>query len=99
MHLTDVIIKPVVTEKGTRLNKDGTYLFYVNRDATKIDVKNAVRMLYGISAVKVNMIVNPKKIRMAAKGRPITKRHDRKKAVVTLKGRKSIDVFHPKAKS
>ena len=41
------IIKPIVTEKAIKLSDKMTYSFYVHSKATKIDVKMAVKELYG----------------------------------------------------
>lgn len=96
MDLSQVIIKPVVTEKATSLSKDGVYAFQIHKDATKIDVKNAVRFLYGVPAAKVNIIYGHEKFRTLGRRRPQRKRHTMKRAIVTLKGRKTIDIFKPK---
>ena len=48
MKLTDVIRRPLVTEKTTLLREDGkTVVFEVAREANKIDVKRAVEKLLG----------------------------------------------------
>lgn len=96
MNLSSVIIRPIVTEKATQVSKEGTYCFYVHKDATKIDVKNAVRILYGVPATKVNILYRPKKTRLIGRGQFSEKRHAMKKAIVTLKGRKTIDIYKPK---
>lgn len=96
MHPSQVIIKPLVTEKATARNKDGVYTFHVHQHATKIDVKNAIRMIYGVEAFKVNVLKTHEKFRGAGRKQPIRKRHAVKKAIVALKGKKTIDVFKPK---
>ena len=48
MKLTDVIRRPIITEKTTVIREDGrTLVFEVSRDANKIDVKRAVETLLG----------------------------------------------------
>ena len=48
MKLTDVIRRPLITEKTTILREDGrTLVFEVARDANKIDIKRAVEKLLG----------------------------------------------------
>ena len=48
MKLTDIIRRPLVTEKTTLLREDGrTVVFVVARTANKIDVKRAVEKLLG----------------------------------------------------
>ena len=59
----DVILKPVVTEKSMTAMGEKKYTFYVNPDATKTQVKEAVeRMFEGAKVAKVNtMNLNGKK--------------------------------------
>ena len=61
----DVILKPVVTEKSMTAMGEKKYTFYVNPDATKTQVKEAVeRMFEGAKVAKVNtMNLNGKKKR------------------------------------
>ena len=48
MKLTDVIRRPVITEKTTVMREDGrTLVFQVATDANKIDIKRAVEALFG----------------------------------------------------
>ncbi|MEZ4087249.1 MAG: 50S ribosomal protein L23 [Candidatus Gracilibacteria bacterium] len=91
MKAIQTIIRPVVTEKAIRMNDTFTYAFYVNARATKIDVKEAVKELYGHEVDTVRMLITPKKVR-GGRGRVATKRQRMKKALVTLKGRKKIDL-------
>ncbi len=68
-----------------------TYAFYVHPKATKIDVKIAVKELYGQEVATVKMAINPAKTR-GMRNRVVTKRQRVKKAMVTLKGKKKIDL-------
>ena len=48
MNLTDVIRRPLITEKTSILREDGkTIVFHVAADANKIDIKRAVEHLLG----------------------------------------------------
>ncbi|MFH1284277.1 MAG: 50S ribosomal protein L23 [Candidatus Peregrinibacteria bacterium] len=85
------IIRTIVTEKASNKQADGQYTFEVRRDSTKISIKKAIKLLYGVDADTVKIIISPKKKRLLAKGRVWTKRRVMKKAVVTLKGKKTID--------
>ncbi len=90
------IIKVIVTEKTSRLQETGQYSFEVRRDATKIDVKKAVKEIYGADVDTVKMMVAPKKVRLVGRGHEFVKRPVTKKAIVTLKGKKTIDLFKVK---
>ena len=79
----DVILKPVVTEKSMTAMGEKKYTFYVNPDATKTQVKEAVeRMFEGAKVAKVNTmnLKGKKKRRGMVYGRTAAK----KKAIVQL---------------
>jgi large subunit ribosomal protein L23 len=85
------IIRPVMTEKSSSAQIKGQYTFLVQRSATKIDIKHAVKKLYGVDVATVRTMVTPKKTRVL-KGRHVwAKRAVMKKAIVTLKDKKTID--------
>lgn len=92
MQKYQMIIKPIVTEKGTKENKEGKYTFMVNQKATKIDIKKALKELYGMDISEVNIIHVNKKIRLLQKNKLYTKRAPYKKAVITTRGKKQIDM-------
>lgn len=78
-----VLVRPMVTEKATRLREQGQYLFAVHPHINKIEVKKAVRAAYGVDPVAVQMMnVIGKKVRFRY---ALGKRKDWKKAIVTLK--------------
>ena len=78
----DIIIKPIITEKGNVEMQAGKYTFEVNKKATKVDVKRAVEKLFNVKVLKVNTInVSGKEKRV---GRNIGKTADWKKAIVSI---------------
>lgn len=85
------IIRSVVTEKSSQAQTSGQYTFLVNKDASKIDVKNAVKELYGVDVESVRTIITPRKVRLLKGRYEMIKRPNYKKAIVTLKGKKAID--------
>ncbi len=85
-----LIIKPIITEKATDLSGLGKYVFRVKDSATKNEVKKAVKGIYHVDAVAVNIVNLPAKPR-SYRG----KKHAKpgyKKAVVTLKKDQKIDL-------
>ena len=98
MNNFDLILRPVVSEKATGLEKHGKYEFFVHPDATKVGIKAVFKKLYGVDAVKVNVMNTAKKTKMGAR-RPITKRQEFKKVIVTTKGKKVVDISKPKLKA
>jgi large subunit ribosomal protein L23 len=87
-----IILKPLVTEKGSRLREAGNkYLFQVAKDANRIEIKQAVKAIFNVKVKDVRTIVVHGKIKRM--GMFSGKRPDWKKAVVTLEEGHSIDLF------
>jgi large subunit ribosomal protein L23 len=87
-----VILKPLVTEKGSRLREAGNkYMFSVAPDANKIEIKRAVQDIFNVKVKDVKTIVMHGKVKRM--GVFEGKRPDWKKAVVTLEEGSSIDLF------
>lgn len=85
-----VLLRAIVSEKSTMNEGRSVYTFQVIRTATKIDVKNAVRMTYGVSPTMVRMInMEGKQVRF---GQTMGRRSDWKKAMVTLPKGTTLDV-------
>ena len=92
MELTHVILGPVITEKAELLKTNRVYALKVAPDATKVDVKNALRAFYDVNATSVRVMRAPRKVRMAGV-KEIEKRHPCKKVMVTLaKDSKALDL-------
>ena len=98
MKIFDLLLRPVITEKATDSEKEGKYQFYVRKDATKIDIKEAFEKLYGVVVLKVNAMRTPSKSRLSKVRRPSVKRAELKKVIITTKGKKTLDVMKPKMK-
>ena len=92
MKLTDVIRRPLITEKTTVIREDGrTLVFQVAKDANKIDIKRAVEQLLGSKVENVRTgIAHGKEKRQ---GRFIGRRSDWKKAYVKLKAGEKLPDF------
>ena len=84
MKTTDVIRKPLITEKTTVIRDDGrTLVFQVAMDANKIDIKRAVELLFGSKVESVRTALTHGK--MKRQGRYVGRRSDSKKAYVKLR--------------
>lgn len=94
--IKNVLIRPLITEKLSQLTeKNGTYGFVVDRHANKIEIKNAIEKIYGVTVDHVRTVNErgkygykrtPFGISVGTKGRM-------KKAYVTLKEGETIDFF------
>src|SRR4029079_5367091 len=92
MKLTDIIRRPLVTEKTTLLREDArTVVFEVAVGATKIDIKRAVEKLLGIKVEGVRTAIGHGKFKR--QGRFMGQRSDWKKAYVKLRDCEKIPVF------
>lgn len=93
MFAEDVILKPVLTEKGYDGIADKRYTFYVKNTANKIEIRNAVEKLFGVKVAKVNTINCKGKLKRIGRNEGYTP--NRKKAVVILKeDSKPIEFFN-----
>ena len=65
MLAEDIIVRPIITEKSNDAMQEGKYTFEVNKNATKVEIANAVEKLFEVKVLKVNIInVNGKKKRV-----------------------------------
>jgi len=86
-----VLVRPLITEKGSAMNSEGKYLFEVGISANKIQISQAIQEIYGHKPTSVNVINMPgKKVR---RGKQVGKRKDWRKAVVTLAKGESLNVY------
>ncbi len=85
-----VVIAPVVSEKAARNEQQGIYTFLVDRSASKQHIRQAIKELYGVSAVRVSVQnTEGKRVRF---GRGMGRRSDYKKAFVKIPKGTSISV-------
>ena len=86
-----IIIKPLVTEKVSGLGALNKYVFAVAKNTNKIEIAKAIKEIYGLKPVGVNVIrMSGKKARY---GRISGKRKDWKKAIITLPQGQTIKVY------
>lgn len=90
-NLPDLIIKPIITEKATRLMEQNKYVFNVRKEADKPKIKAAIESLFEVKVVKVNTINLPRKKRRV--GKFIGYKPTYKRAVVTLQAGDKIGLF------
>ena len=91
MNISEVLLRPVITEKSTLLQEEGQYTFQIAPKANKTLVKQAVEQNFGVKVVNVNITVNRGKRKRY--GPRFKKQPDVKKAVVTLRQDDRIDLI------
>lgn len=89
-RIYQLITRPLVTEKSTRLGQFGQVVFEVPLCATKNEIKQAIEKIFKVKVENVNTLIRKGK-RKVFKGRRGV-RSDMKKAVVTVKEGQFIDV-------
>ena len=92
----EILLKPIITEKMTTVGeKHNRYGFVVKKNANKIEIKNAVEKMYGVSVQDVNTMNyrGKNKSRFTKTGVIAGKKGDVKKAVITLSEGDVIDFY------
>jgi large subunit ribosomal protein L23 len=96
MKLSEVLIKPILTEKANaQQEKLRRYAFKVARKANKLEIKKAVESFYGVTVTGVNTSVTPAKdkSRFTKAGIIMGRKPGYKKAFVTIAEGETIDLY------
>jgi len=96
MNAHKIIIRPLITEKNTRLGEINKYVFEVAMGTNKIEVKKAIEEVFGVIVKDVNIVNVRGKLRRRRTRQGITEAYTRdwKKAIVTLTpDSKPIEIF------
>ena len=86
----DVLVAPIITEKATTASEHNKVVFKVARNATKLQIKEAVEKLFDVKVKRVNTLIRKGKLKVF-KGR-IGEQQSTKRAIVTLDEGHRIDV-------
>ena len=93
MNAYDIIKRPVITEQSMEAVADKKYVFMVDINSNKTEIKAAVEEIFGVKVAKVNTIRMQGKVKRVGSS-PAGKRADYKKAIVTLTAdSKTIEFF------
>jgi large subunit ribosomal protein L23 len=93
---TNVLIKPIISEKSEILSDDlSKYSFVVDKKANKIQIRKAVEEMFGVNVASVNTINVPSKAKSRNTKSGVLKGSvsGYKKAIVSLAEGESIDFF------
>jgi len=96
MNPSDIIKKPIVTEKvNKQTEKQNRYCFVVDKRANKLEIKKAVESFYNVRVDNVNTCVVPAKAksRMTKPGVLNGRKPSYKKATVTVAQGETIDLY------
>jgi large subunit ribosomal protein L23 len=96
MKLSEVLIKPILTEKANaQQDKLRRYAFRVAKKANKLEIKKAIESFYGVTVTNVNTAVSPakNKSRFTKAGIISGRKPSYKKAFVTVAEGENIDLY------
>ena len=92
-NVYDIIRRPVITEQSMESVADKKYVFMVDVDANKTEIKAAVEAVFGVKVAKINTIRMQGKTKRTG-AYPAGRRPEYKKAIVTLtESSKTIEFF------
>ena len=91
-NLHAILEKPHFTEKSVNMGEKNVYTFEVKRDATKFQVRDAVKALYNVTPVKVNIVNKRPALRPKGSTNRMVKVPGMKKAYVYLKKGDTINL-------
>lgn len=91
MDKYQIVKRPIVTEKTTKLAEENKYTFVVDKNANKIQIKEAIEAIFDVKVKKVNVM----------NGKPKPKRVGQyqgfkaaiTKAIITLEDGFKIDIY------
>jgi large subunit ribosomal protein L23 len=94
LSIEQIIKSPVaLTEKAARLKAaNNQIVFEVAMTANKIEIRNAVKAMFGVEPIAINTLIQRGKVKRM--GRIAGKRQNWKKAIVTLRAGDDIQFFN-----
>ncbi len=91
MDLHQVIKRPSLTEKSGLVREKGNYyVFVVDKNASKEQIKQAVELMFKVHVLKVNTVMMPGKAKRF--GRAVSEARKFKKAAVKIKKDEKIEI-------
>ena len=95
LQATEIILRPVISEKSMDQTNASKYTFAVADTANKMQIKAAVEELFKVTVLSVNVMTMKakEKSRNRRRGRQVGFTSPWKKAVVTVKSGDSIEFF------
>ncbi|MEO7118458.1 MAG: 50S ribosomal protein L23 [Candidatus Limnocylindrales bacterium] len=95
LEASQIIVRPVISEKSMDQTHNGRYTFAVHDDANKLQIKDAVEELFKVTVVRVNVLTTKakEKRRGRGRGRQLGYTSPWKKAVVQVGPNDKIEFF------
>lgn len=90
---SNILIKPLITEKTMANAAKGVYTFGVDVKANKNEIKKSVEKLFNVKVLSVKTIIVKGKIKVNGRKRIKVKDQSVKKAIVSINPDQKIDLF------
>ncbi|MBI5928488.1 MAG: 50S ribosomal protein L23 [Chloroflexi bacterium] len=93
LHMYDVILRPIVSEKSNIVMDElNQYTFEVSLVANKIQIKEAIEIIFDVDVLRVNTMIIP--LKKGRRGRKFyTRKQAWKKAIVQIAPGQNINLF------
>lgn len=93
--MSGIIIRPLLTEKNTKLQERHQYVFEVATGANRIEVEREIEKRFNVKVKSIRTVVMKGKLigTLTKRGRFEGRRATRKKAIVTLMEGYTIDLL------
>jgi large subunit ribosomal protein L23 len=90
-ELIDLIKRPILTDKTTRMLEDNKYCFSVQKSSKKNEIKKAIEYIFNVKVIQIHTLNPPLKKRTV--GKFTGKRPQYKKAIIKLHPEDKINLF------
>nr|YP_009392520.1 ribosomal protein L23 [Caloglossa monosticha]ARW61082.1 ribosomal protein L23 [Caloglossa monosticha] len=90
--LLNLIKYPIITDKTTKEIENNIYVFAVEKQTNKLQIKQAIEFMFSVKVKKINTLNEPIKIKKVGKFTGTKTRH--KKAIIKLYQNFTIDLFN-----
>jgi large subunit ribosomal protein L23 len=98
MNLSQIIVKPLITEKSMQETAFNRYCFQVQKKATKKEIKKAIETLFKVQVTAVKTQIIKGKTRKTGRTRKTVTLGDWKKAYAELAPGQKIEIFEETSK-
>ncbi|HTX01520.1 MAG TPA: 50S ribosomal protein L23 [Acidimicrobiales bacterium] len=92
-HGRTVLLRPVISEKSYSMMEQGAYVFIVDPQASKVEIREAVEQAFAVHVADVNTMNRKGKRKRNRRKATFGQRPDTKRAIVRLVGDDRIELF------
>jgi len=93
INISDILIKPIISEKSSRNAGKNLYTFQVGLKANKYEIKHAIEKTFNVKVLDTATSIVKGKVKRAGKRKLEVRKSSWKKATVMLSPEQKIDLF------